>query len=592
MLLLLDNFEQVLDAASLVAELLAVAPGLKMVTTSRTALRLRGEQEFPVPPLALPDPQRPEPVELLPRYAGVSLFIQRALAVKPDFAVTSENTPVLVEICRRLEGLPLAIELAAARVKLFPLRVLLTRLDEPLELLTGGARDLPARQQTLRNTIAWSYHLQAEAERQLLRSLACFVGGFTLAAAEAVADQAMANDGADGALRINLLDGITALVNQSLLRMEEPADDDQRFTMLETIRKFGLELLEERGEITSIRERHARYFLQLAEEAWPALSSPRQAALFDHLEREHDNMRAALLWFRTHRQYEAGMRLATRLAPFWRFRNHSREGTEHLQRLLEEAGAGLSLSLRARSMEALQVLAAQFGDYTASFRYWEEAIRLSRQLGERGAEAQHLKRLATMAMREGDLAGGIQLMREALRAAEQSGERRDIFWASNDLGAFLLDKGELAEARVHLDRALKLGRKQGDARSISMPLGNLGCLVLRQGDPEEAERIQREALAIRVALGHKSACAASMDELAEVAIARGDALRAARLYGAGAAIREEIGVNLGSPAPDPSAESTRAGLGEDAFRTAWSEGHAMRFEDALNYALANGEVTG
>ena len=272
MLLLLDNFEQVVAAAPVVAELLVGCPKLKVLVTSREVLRLSGEHEFPVPPLALPDLQRLPALEPLSQYAAVALFIQRALAVKPDFTVTNANAPAVAEICVRLDGLPLAIELAAARIRLLTPQAMLARLESRLQLLTGGARDVPTRQQTLRGTIAWSYDLLDEGERALFRRLAVFAGGCTLEAAEAVCQSARDPlTGAGQALAVEVLDGLESLVGKSLMRPQEAPGGESRFTMLETIREYALEKLGESGETAAVGRQHAVYYLGLAEEAQPKL---------------------------------------------------------------------------------------------------------------------------------------------------------------------------------------------------------------------------------------------------------------------------------------------------------------------------------
>jgi len=317
-LLVLDNFEQVVAAATDVAELLAVAPGLKVLATSRAPLRISGEHEVPVPPLGLPDVAHPTS-ENLSQYEAVALFIQRAEAARPDFRVTNENAPAVAEICARLDGLPLAIELAAARVKLLPPQALLGRLTNRLRILTGGARDRPARQQTLRGAIDWSYGLLDENEQPLFRQIAVFSGGCTLQAVEAVC--IAATDLTD-----DLVDGLGSLVDKSLLRQEAPSSSEPRFRMLETIREYALERLEESSEAESLRLRHANYYLSLAQQAQPALRGPRAARWLEQLEAEHENLRAALSWAVEADERDVGLRLAGTLGEFWEMRGHLSEG--------------------------------------------------------------------------------------------------------------------------------------------------------------------------------------------------------------------------------------------------------------------------
>jgi predicted ATPase/DNA-binding SARP family transcriptional activator len=344
LLLLLDNFEQILDAAPLVGELLASCPRLKLLVTSRAPLRIRGEQELPVAPLALPDlAHLPDP-QALSRYAAVELFIQRAVSVQPDFRVTSENAPALAAICSRLEGLPLAIELAAARIKLLSPQGILDRLGSRLALLTWGPRDLPARQQTMRHTIAWSYDLLSAEERRLFRRLAIFAGGCTLEAAETVCN--VSGDSAPA-----VLDGMAALVEQSLLRQDERAEGQPYFTMLETIREYGLEQLVTSGELADVQRRYTSYYVAMAETAEPELRGPHQVAWLDRLEREHDNLRAALArCLATAGQAELGLRLAARLGWFWYLHGHLSEGRRWLQQALAQTEHWEHSALRAQAV--------------------------------------------------------------------------------------------------------------------------------------------------------------------------------------------------------------------------------------------------
>src|SRR5688572_907376 len=319
MLLVLDNFEQVVEAASTVAELLSYSPHLKVLTTSREVLHLYDEHSFPVPPLAFPEPKHLPPLEQLTQYEAVRLFIQRALAVKPDFQVTNDNAPAVAEICVRVDGLPLALELAAARVRLLPPEAILTRLEHRLPLLTGGARDIPVRHQTLHNTIEWSYNLLNEEEQRLFRRLAVFQGGSTLDAVEVVCN-------ADKSLATDLVDVVASLVDKSLLRQAGTMDQEPLFTMLETIHEFAMEKLQESGEAEELSKEHAAYYLQLAEEAETHLRGPQQPMWIDRLEREHNNFRMALRWALDSGDLETAARLSGPLWSFWYRRSYLSEG--------------------------------------------------------------------------------------------------------------------------------------------------------------------------------------------------------------------------------------------------------------------------
>jgi len=336
LLLLLDNFEQVVEAAVVLAELLAACPRLKVVVTSRMGLHVRAEHEFIVPPLSVPTLKQLPDVKTLSHYEAVALFIERAQATKPDFSVTNANAHAVAAICAHLDGLPLAIELAAARVKHFSPHTLLTRLEQGLSVLSGGARDLPARQQTLRGAIAWSYDLLSPEEQKLFRHLAIFVDGWGLQAAEAICM-------ARGGLAEDMLEGMASLVDKSLLRQEEQAEGETRFWMLQTLREFGLEQLARSGELEATRQAHAEYYLRLAEEAQPSLRATEQGRWMARLEQEHENLRAALFWLlaqaqvgseQSTQQGERALRLCTALSWFWSLRGYIREGQNFLEQAL------------------------------------------------------------------------------------------------------------------------------------------------------------------------------------------------------------------------------------------------------------------
>jgi predicted ATPase len=355
MLLLLDSFEHLISAASIVADLVAAAPGIKVLVTSRSPLHVYGEHEFPVPPLALPDPRNLPPLEALTRYEAVALFLQRAAAVKPDFAATEENAAAIADICARLDGLPLAIELAAARVKLLSPSLMRARLEKRLQLLTGGARDLPERQQTLRGAIDWSHGLLNEEEQKLFRRLSVFVGGCTLEAAEAVCN-------ARGDLGVDVLEGMTSMVDKSLVQQAEPVAGEPRFVMLETIREYALERLASSGDEALARRAHAAYCLVLAEEESSRQGGEETAGWLERFDAEHDNFRAALDELTRRGDTQWGLRLAASLFRFWEMREYLREGRDRLERLLKLPEAAARNKVRARALFAAAVLTAEQGD--------------------------------------------------------------------------------------------------------------------------------------------------------------------------------------------------------------------------------------
>jgi predicted ATPase len=415
LLLLLDNFEQVVAAAPLVAELLAVAPRLKVLVTSRAALHLSGEREVAVPPLALPDRTRLPSLDRLTQYEAVRLFIERAQAVKADFAVTNDNAPAIAEICYQLDGLPLAIELAAARIKLFPPQALLARLGNRLKLLTGGARDLPQRQQTIRDTIAWSYDLLDAGEQALFARLGVFVGGWTLESTEAVCN-------ADGDLSVEIMDGVAALVDQSLVRQNEGPDGEPRFTMLETIHEYALERLAGSGEIDVVWRRHAEYFLALAEAAEPHLRRHEQIAWLDRLEREHDNLQAALRWSLNRGEGETATQLAVALYEFWNVR-HVSETRRWFEEILSRADMMSPTLLRAKALLTAGRVSDSYADQRTRF---EESLAISQALDDKRGIADALHFLGNVTARQGDREGALARYEESLAIYRELGDKAGI----------------------------------------------------------------------------------------------------------------------------------------------------------------------
>src|SRR5215211_4624856 len=376
LLLLLDNFEQVLGAAPAVTELLGAAPGLKVLVTSRTPLRLYGEKEYAVPPLSVPDVKHLPDLKTLSQYEVVRLFIERAKSAKVDFEVTDESAPAVAEICVRLDGLPLAIELAAARIKMLPPRAMLHRLGSRLKLLTGGARDLPERQRTLRATIEWSHALLDQGEQVLFARLAVFSGGRTLEAIEAICD-------AEGDLPVDAFEDDSSLLDKSLLRQEEGPGGEPRLVMLETAHEFAREKLGQSAEAEEIERVHAEYFLALAEEADPELRGPDQLQWLEKLEAEHDNMRAALTWALEHEEVEEALRLGGALWWFWWMRSHNSEGRRWLEQVLVMDGRG-SLEVRAMALAGVGYLGLEQGDLDRAKEACEEGLGL---LAHEGSEA-------------------------------------------------------------------------------------------------------------------------------------------------------------------------------------------------------------
>ena len=589
LLLVLDNFEQVLTAAPLVAELLTACPGLKVLVTSRAALRLSGEHESPVPPLELPDPTHLPDLEALSQYEAVTLFIQRARAARPDFQVTNANAPAVAELCARLDGLPLAIELAAARVKLLSPQALLARLGRRLSLLTGGARDLPARHQTLRGTIDWSYDLLEAGERALFARLAVFVGGCSLEAAEAVC-------GGGDDPPPDVLEDLALLVDKSLLRQAEGPDGEPRFGMLETIREYAAERLEASGEAETPRRRHAEYFLALAEQAAPELLGPRQGAWLDRLEREHDNLRAALAWALERGEEALGLRLAAVLGHFWAVRGYLGEGQGLLERALArwpEAPA----PLRAEALSATGHLAYIRCEFDQAAALHEESLSLRRALGDRRGVALSLHYLGRVAHYQGDLDQAAALYDESLAIRRALGDERGVALSLNSSGVLARDRGDDERARTLYEESLALFRALGDTWGIGLLLNNLARVARDGEDWERTTALCAESLAVFRAVGDPHGIAWVLSNLVVVAQRRGAWELAARLYGAAETIREALGAGPLSLSPSERAKyeaavaATRDRLGDSAFGAALAAGRELAPEQVAGAALAAGELT-
>jgi predicted ATPase/class 3 adenylate cyclase len=576
-LLLLDNFEQVVEAAPQVAELLMSCPQLKLLVTSREVLHVRSEHEFAVPPLALPDPAHLPKLASLARIPAVALFLQRAQAARPEFRLTSANARAVAEICVRLDGLPLAIELAAARMKLLSPQALLTRLDQPLNVLTGGARDVPARQQTLRNTIEWSYHLLTAREQRLFRWLSVFVGGCSLEAAEAVCSAP-----GDGAGQV--LDGVASLVDKSLLqRVEQPeqGSEDQRLLMLETIREYGLEALIASGEEAVARQAHADYFLRLAEEAEPALKGPLLVDWLERLEREHSNLRIAMQWAVENGQGEVALRLGIALERFWVVRGQRNEGLTFLQKAL--AGSeGVAASIRAKALLTAGRIAFNQSSYDQGEKLAQEGLALFRELGDKRGIALALNRLGVAAWRRGDFRSARVLLEEDLALFRELGDRDRVAWSLFMHGLLESKQGDYATASHRFEESLalfrELGNKRGIAASLTQLAGTLfvsqgnqdmiypllqqglsldrevgdkegmavasllmGWVTLKQGDKVTARSRVEESLALYRGMEHREGVAEALGMLGKVEAARGDNAFARSLYKESLSIAQEIG---------------------------------------------------
>lgn len=586
-LLLLDNLEHLLPGTPAIAALLDACPLLVVLATSRVPLRLRAERQYPVTPLpAAGGGERAH-------QPAVALFEQRALAVAPGFALTAETTPVVAAICRRLDGLPLALELAAAWVKVLSPQQMLARLDRALPLLTGGARDLPARQRTLRDTLAWSHALLTPAERALLRRAAVFAGGWTLAAAEAVC--AAPDEPA-------VLPGLAALVEASLIQSSALAADtarEPRYTLLETVREYAAELLAASGEEEAMRGRHAAYFLALVEEAQPHLVGPEEGAWLARLDEEGDNLRAALRRALDRREVDAATRFAAVLWRFWSARGHLAEGRRWLEAILALAapdappagdGGAIAPLRRAMLLHVTAIFARLHGDYPRTEALFEECLAIRRAHADRPGIIAALHNLGITAHEQGDHGRAIRLYEEALPLAREIDSPYAIGFGLTSFGEAVLAAGDPARAAALCEEGLGWFRRIGHTWGIAMALTRLGDTALAAGDRPAAAARYRESLTLSGDLGDPRSAVDTLEGLA-AALTKADAALAARLLGAAAALRDHLGMPRAPGRRDAHSRAVdRVGgtLGAEAFAGEWRTGMALTFEQALAVALPAG----
>jgi predicted ATPase/DNA-binding CsgD family transcriptional regulator len=603
-LLVLDNVEQVVDAAPRLAEVLSACAGVKALVTSRAPLRLRGERVLPIPPLPVPDPTNMPAPETLSDYAAVEIFVQRAREMRPDFLLDRDNAAAVAGICRHLDGLPLGIKLAAARVHVLSPAALLARLARRLPLLTGGARDLPARQRTMRDAIAWSHDLLEPEEQALFRRLAVFAGGFDLEAAEAVGGVGTGGTmggGHAGQLSspepdipdpaTDVLDLVSSLVDKSLLTRDlgieqAPPGGEPRFGMLETIREYALEQLDASGETDAVRHRHTAHFLALAEAAEPHLSGREQGVWLDRLEDEHHNLRIALSWALERGEAEIGLRLAGALERFWDHRGHFAEGRRWLEALLA-IDRGVSTAVRAKALQTVGVLAIEQGDYGPAEAFLAEGLALYRESGDGYGIAFTLNALGSVAIYREEYGRAEASLLEALGLLRQAGDRIGIAALLGQLGYVALLQGEYARAAVDFEESLVLYREAGSTLGTGKMLNLLGRALLEQGEGERAESLFREGLPLNRAAGNKGYVAECLEGLATTAMATGEVERAARLYGAAEALREAIGVPVHA-VELPHQQRYLAALAahpDCAVQEIWAAVQAMPLDQAVTEAL-------
>jgi predicted ATPase/class 3 adenylate cyclase len=584
MLLVLDNLEQVMEATTLLDELIAAAPGLKLLATSRAPLRLYGERNFPVPPLSMPNPRRLPDVRTLSQYEAVRLFVERAQDAKPDFEITSENAPAVAEICVRLDGLPLAIELAAARIRLLTPQAMLSRLSSRLKVVTGGARNLPERQRTLRGAIEWSHDLLDYDERVLFARLSVFAGGRTLEAIEAICD-------AEGDLSMDVLDGVESLVEKSLLRQEEGVGGEPRFVMLETVHEYAREKLEASREAEEIRRLHIEYFLTLSEEAEPEIGGPRQGEWLERLEAEHDNMRSALSWALGGGDVLLGLRLAGALWPFWLFRGYLSEGIGWLEEALR-SGTELPKQVRVKILEGAGAIENYRGNHQRSATFLEESTALYREVEDRQGLSRALNSLGHTAADLGDWRRAEALYREAGALGRELGDRERVFASLLNLGWASLCQEDYGRAAEACQEALVVAHDMKNKVGTAMVSANMGWVALGQGNPARAAELFTESLVLSREFEDQLNTAEFLEGMAGVAGAEGEGERAARLYGAAQALREALGAPLLTadiPRHEHYVAEARSGVERAVWEAAWEEGRAMSAEEVISYCLREGD---
>jgi predicted ATPase len=615
MLLVLDNFEHVLPAGALLAELLTMCPDLCLLVTSRSSLRVRGERVLPVPPLHVPDRERSEAPRLVARVPSVALFVERAQSRRPEFALTSDNATAVAELCRQVDGLPLALELAAAWIDVLDPAELVSRLERRLPMLESGPVDVPERQRTMRRTLRWSYDLLDRGERTVFRRLSVFAGGAPLDAVRAVC-QGVAGPCDDP------LPALAGLIDKHLVAREQDTGEP-RFAMLEVVRQYADELLADAGERETTGRAHLLHFVGLAETAESALQGRDQATWMARLEREHDNVRAALEWAQAAGEVSEGLQLATRLWRFWDAHGHSHEGLARLDGLLA-ASAGATPVLRARALCAAGHMALRSGQYTRAVPCYEESLRLCGETGDRSGSAAVVNGLATIALRQGhvdravalfeeslaihraldnrwavatvldnlalsvkqrgDYGQAITLHEESLRTRRSVGDGLGVAMTLNNMSEVAYLQGDYERAEELLAESISLCREHGAVRWLSFALSLSGRIACMRGDSEEADAKLRESLRLDTDIGDPLNTADTLESLAMLACRQRRLRRAARLLGAAAAVRDAMGIPqpaTSQAACEPVVTVIRGALGDGGFRIEHAAGHGMSPEAAV-----------
>jgi predicted ATPase/transcriptional regulator with XRE-family HTH domain len=581
MLLVVDNFEHLLAATPEVASLLEAAPQLTLLATSRAALQLRGEHEVPIEPLAVPNPARDCRPETLARYAAVVLFVERVRAHRPTFVLDSTNASSVAAICVHLDGLPLALELAAAQSRLFSPRALAARLDRRLAMLMGGPRDLPARQHTMRATIAWSHDLLQPGEQVLFRRLAVFQGECSLAAIDAVCATTAGQEG-------DIVEWLGLLVHQHLLVRREAEDGEPRFSMLETIREFALERLVESGEWDAARRAQARHFLGFAIEGEQGLQGSDQATWLALLEREHDNLRAALRWYvEDGNDTVAGLRLACALSRFWLMLGHYREGREWLERALArspEAGD----DLRATASMMIGHLAFWLGDLAHAQTVYDEVLRLRRKEGNNARIAVALNSLGNLAFEQLDYDRAMLLYEESQELSRQAGDTAAMARSLNNIGVIAQIRGDHVRALAVFEECSRVWEERGDLWSLSQQLHNIADVSSDMRDDERARDHYRRSLILTRDLADRDSAAWTLRGLGYLAHRRGDDEYATRMLATAAKVAADVGSGVAAhlqASHDRQLEEIRAHLGDETFAATWEMAQATDYDLTIAYAI-------
>ena len=580
LLLVLDNAEHLLDACvQLVDRILRCSSSVVMLVTSRQRLGLAGERTYRVPSLTVPETNQTLTPESVSRYEGVRLFVERAKLVRPDFDVTTENASAIASISARLDGMPLAIELAAPRLRSMSVEELSQRLDQRFALLTDGSRTALPRHRTLRSTIDWSYELLTEREQAMLRRVAVFAGGWTLASAE----QVCAGDGIDAS---HVCEQLTPLVDKSLALTDERAGAT-RYRMLETVRQYALDRLRESGEETRWRGSHLAYFAALAEEFYEAVQGPKQLSWLARIEAEHDNLRAALAWSVESSPVE-GLRLVRAMTVLWRIRGHLSEGREWLSRLLDAVPIDRRTLRHGHGLYAAAMLAILQGDYAAAQRHLQESLALFREVDDPIGVSRALGGLAYLSIEQGHYPQAEALARESVDCARAKGNRSGLYSSFGYLAIALHRQGEWAAARELYEQALEVARELGTPWEIGAALRKFGLAECDEGIHDPALKHLGEGMTILHGLSDRLGVIESLEGFACLAAATAPPRRAARLWGAADALRQETGYARSvyeSVTYERQVKAVRATLAAEAFDQAWDEGRAMSLDDAVRYAL-------